>query len=142
MKAFFELRNNHDAFVLFAKNFLRKVAHAAWKASCKTRVISQFCTIGDEAFALLTLENNYLYWMAEANMDVDKPKPRYTGNGPRNSWSRDGILCYEQIRNIVEQNQDEHKDNPQTELFIRNSLNTKKSPKAKPHLPKIGFSRD
>ena len=61
-----ELRQNKKAFTMFAKNFLKPACSTKWKAKRSQQNIkslSEMVTVGDEAFVLLALENNWERWI-------------------------------------------------------------------------------
>jgi hypothetical protein len=97
-----------------------------WKAWNKKKIkerLSEIATCSDESFLLLTLENNYSRWLAEAtwiadNKDTDPPEraakdfpeSRYTNSGTsrRNGrskwlhgWAREGYLRFNELYKLV-----------------------------------------
>ena len=74
---FLELRKNEEAFETFVVNFLKPAYSAKWKAKRLEKTIkkiSDIATISDEAFVMLTLENNWDRWIDINN----KAKNEYT----------------------------------------------------------------
>ena len=101
------------------------VGWKVWNRRYKKETISDIATCSDEAFVILTLENNYDRWMAEAtwlarNKDKDDPMDqeeknfpdsRFTNSGRSKQngrskrlqgWAREGYLLfnalYEQVK--------------------------------------------
>ena len=61
-----ELRQNKDAFTMFVNHFLKPAYSTKWKAKRyepKTKKVADIVTASDEAFVLLTLENNWERWI-------------------------------------------------------------------------------
>jgi hypothetical protein len=60
---FAELSTNEPAYLYFCTHFLKPiVGNASWRLHSLRQPLSTFVTVSDEAFALLTLENNYARW--------------------------------------------------------------------------------
>jgi hypothetical protein len=101
------------------------VGWKAWNKKKQKERLSEIATCSDETFMLLTLENNYARWMAEAvwiaiNKDTDPPDrapkefpdARYTNSGSsrRNGrskrlhgWAREGYLRFNALYQLVAQ---------------------------------------
>jgi hypothetical protein len=60
---FSALSTNESAYLYFCTHFLKAVVgNAAWRLHALRQPLSAFVTISDEAFAMLTVENNYDRW--------------------------------------------------------------------------------
>jgi hypothetical protein len=101
------------------------VGWKSWSRRKKKETLSDIATCSDESFVLLTLENNYLRWMAEAewvaqNKDrspveqetKNYPEAKYTNSGKskRNGrsrrlhgWAREGYLRFNELYQLVQQ---------------------------------------
>jgi hypothetical protein len=77
--------------------------HHLWKKTSSIHLISEICTVSDEAFALLVLENNWGKWMSNG-----QESPKYTSNAAGNKmfegWSEDGIWCCNCLHEFVTEN--------------------------------------
>ena len=61
-----ELREDKETFTSFVTTFLKPVCSTKWKGKrCdqKTKKLADIITVSDEAFVLLTLENNWERWI-------------------------------------------------------------------------------
>jgi len=100
------------------------VGHKKWNKRYLKESLSVVATCSDEAFVLLTLDNNYDRWMAEVEWQLHQqqnntkeppntkllPEAKYTNSGKskRNGrskrlhgWSRDGYLQFNALYNLV-----------------------------------------
>lgn len=99
------------------------VGYKAWNKKRAKERISQIATCSDEAFLLLTLENNYQRWLCEAEWternkgkepDEKEPKvfpaARYTNSGLSRKdgrsrrlqgWAREGYLHFNELYQLV-----------------------------------------
>ena len=118
MEEFLEMHSGGAPYELFVKEFLKRVVgEKTWKSSCYRSLLSEYCTASGEAFALLTLENNYDRWedMAKTGDYADKngtaPEALYTNSGKSNNgkgapkrfqgWSTDGYARFDALYNLV-----------------------------------------
>ena len=80
-----ERNKTSKVYFEFAIHFLSVVI--GWKKFenyCWKHALSKFVTVSDEAFALLTFENNYDCWLSMAINDnwlLSLVKPKYTSGG-------------------------------------------------------------
>jgi hypothetical protein len=63
LASFAGLSTNKTAYLYFCTYFVKPiVGNATWRLKSLRQPLSSFVTVSDEAFALLTLENNYSRW--------------------------------------------------------------------------------
>ena len=63
MDEILEMRNNYDGFKMFVLKFLKEVVgKKQYKERVGSGLVSTIATCSDEAFAYLTLENNFNIW--------------------------------------------------------------------------------
>jgi len=98
--------NTDDAYIVFCDVILSRVVGIdEWKRECSKKAISDFVTLGDEAFGLLLLENSWKVWKQaaadgamEETADGDDGKTLYTLNGPgtkkNGGWKKEGLQRY------------------------------------------------
>ena len=105
MQEFEELRHNEDAYREFLEDYVSiVVGKIEFKKKSKCMKLSNFVTISDEAFALLTIKNNEEAWPAKVNNSLfgdgettqEEPRTRYTNRrrlsgSPRDGWTREGM---------------------------------------------------
>jgi hypothetical protein len=118
MEDFLKMHEDHDIYLMFAKEFIRiVVGKKNWKHQCIRFKLSEFCSASGEAFCLLVLENNYMRWcgMIEADDYGDKghtaPPPLYTNAGKSNrkngtakpfqGWTVEGYQRFDALYNLV-----------------------------------------
>jgi hypothetical protein len=118
MDDFLKLHKGGNAYGLFVTQFVRRVVgDAIWKKTASKKLISAFVTKSDEAFALLTIENQYERWsyMYENHDNADKernaPPALYTNSGKiaggrgtnrkHDGWSRDGLDRFNMLHELV-----------------------------------------
>jgi hypothetical protein len=124
LEQFLELSQSGEPYQWFCKHLLPCVVGAKiWHKKHNKELIGTIATCSDEAFALLTLENNYERWMAMARWHVDNadmapddkapksfPGSRYTNSGlsKKNGrsrrlqgWAREGYLRFNELYNQV-----------------------------------------
>ena len=90
-----------------------------YKRNLCIEVLSSYATVSDEAFALLSLENNYETWMDMAltgNTKTSKVLHKYTNGGMsqdkvatsqhNRDWSDEGFCWYNELFDLVEKNRD------------------------------------
>lgn len=140
MDDFLRLRSNPECYKVFFKYFIKCVTKKN-KYEEKLPLAKSFediCTVSDEAFALLLLENSWDKWMDQYNKDpssllprrgrhLDKPvskiKTKYTKGGLKyeddqdttlfsskhnKGWSDEGIKRYNQLYELVEADRANH----------------------------------
>jgi hypothetical protein len=100
------------------------VGNKVWNKKKNKELLSTIATCSDEAFVLLTLENNSERWMAEANWIVendeipeedrapkDFPGSKYTNSGKSKKngrsrrlqgWAREGYLRFNALYTLVD----------------------------------------
>jgi hypothetical protein len=67
MEDFLKMHQDKNSYTLFVIKFVKRVVgEARWRDNYFRKPLSEYCTPGDEAFALLTIENNYDRWSAMA----------------------------------------------------------------------------
>ena len=143
-----------DIFEDYCDNFLSVVVGVSeWKEKAHRDLISKFVTPSDEAFALVSLENSYDRWLAEANAKDDGnaevanwPERQFTnkmeGNGRKfQGWSQEGLTRYKTHMDLVKRLRkvpqgmqgdvrDEHKKNKDLEEeYRRTKLETNQARK-------------
>lgn len=124
LEQFLELSPSGEPYQWFCKHLLPCVVGAkVWHKKHNKELVSTIATCSDEAFALLTLENNYERWMAMARWNVDNadmapedkapkrfPGSRYTNSGMSQKngrsrrlqgWAREGFLRFNELYNHV-----------------------------------------
>lgn len=68
LEDYMQLRKNPGAFKTLCESFLPHVVSVAkWNRDYLVEKVSDFASISDEAFTLLTLENNWEVWIIEGN---------------------------------------------------------------------------
>ena len=139
---FLELRKNEKAFETFVVNFLKPAYSAKWKAKRREKTIkkiSDIATISDEAFVMLTLENNWDRWIDINNKAKNDYSPTTRGkatkfdsdvmpkctfinkkrtenadgdDAPANwrGWNNDGILRFNQLCSQVKEDRKNNSD--------------------------------
>ena len=104
MDEFEKLRRNEDVMVMkhFMDNYVSAVVgKQKFKRAASIALLSSFVTVSDEAFALLTIKNNWEVWPAKfRNKGKDQddmepiPRTKYTNRrryGKLNdAWTKDG----------------------------------------------------
>jgi hypothetical protein len=115
---FLKLSEDDVAYHLFATQFLKRiVGEERWRENHYRKLLSEYSTPGDEAFGLLTLENNYDRWSAmaisgdHANKLGNAPTALYTNSGnskgengaPRkfHGWSAAGYKRFNELHALV-----------------------------------------
>jgi hypothetical protein len=116
-----------------------------WNKKKNKNVLSIIATCSDEAFVLLTLENNYERWMAEANWIVENdeipeedrapkeyPGSKYTNSGKSKKngrsrrlqgWAREGYLRFNALHALVERDRRHRAEFEHELLAIRQKEN-------------------
>jgi len=140
MEDFLHLCSKLDLYKVFFKHFVKCVTkkHVYESKVKKAESLHDICSISDEAFALLLLENSWDKWMDQYNKDPasllprrgrhqDKPvstvKTKYTKGGYKynndqettmstlshnKGWSQEGIKRYNQLYDLVEADRAAH----------------------------------
>lgn len=110
--------NGNQAYGLYARQFLKRiVGENIWSHNSYRALLSTYCTVSDEAFGLLTIENNYDRWtnMQESGdmKDVagNAPPPKYTNPGKGKNvkagarrfqgWSIEGYKRFDELHKAV-----------------------------------------
>jgi hypothetical protein len=124
MSEIMELSENAKTYQWVCSTLLKcVVGNTLWNRRYYKESLSDIATCSDEAFLLLTLENNYMRWLDEwkwlkNNRDVEKEErtPKqfrtalYTNSGHSqkngrskrfSGWSRDGYLRFNEIYALV-----------------------------------------
>jgi len=82
-------------------------------SSTLSKKISDFVTVSDEAFTLLTIENNYDRWMSKFNKEEDKHEVRakWTNSGKSaagvgksrkfDGWAKEGYKRFNELHHLV-----------------------------------------
>jgi hypothetical protein len=110
----------HDGshYFMFAKEFIKLVVGSAvWKKNFHQANLSTYCSASGEAFALLTVENNYNRWqsMSISGDHRDKgglaPAALYTNSGKSDrgrggtrrfqGWSKEGYDRFDELHGLV-----------------------------------------
>ena len=107
---FKDLIEDRNANMENFKNFVEKLlcvvsGKKLFKKEKGSKTVSKICTISDEAFLLVALENSYKAWKAEFDEEDDIPKKVYTDQ-PASSqkyggWSVEGIQRYNTYMELV-----------------------------------------
>ncbi len=129
---FKELRNDEEVFALFVNRFVKRTYATKWKSKVfedTTKKVSDIITVSDEAFIVLTLENNWERWLDINNKSKNNYTtstrgkttsyqcnimPKYTfintkgtrdglQNVPWKGWSNEGILRFNEICKTVKE---------------------------------------
>ena len=99
-----------DLKLLAEIGFAPMVAREEWKRNHTAANISTIMTVADEAFALLTMENNVDEWIKEAVYGKDEVKrgelTKYTSqgrnkDGTKKGWTLEGKKRYNDIYDKV-----------------------------------------
>lgn len=99
-------------YLVFVKNFLRNAVQRRFFDRNKIKfALGDYVSIADEAFALLTIYNNWLKWndmAANDKWDKSQVKSEYTQVYDKNKkvknieWTSEGIDAYNEYYNVVE----------------------------------------
>ena len=136
LEAFLELRQNKEVFTMFVKNFLKPAYSTKWKAKrCEkdTKRLSDIITVSDEAFVLLTLENNWERWIdinnkcdnnytpstrREPSANDSNVMPKYTHINKKKDdiankkvwrgWNEEGIVRFNELCKAVKVDRKKH----------------------------------
>ena len=96
--------DDEEPYFFFLDKILECVAgRRGWKKARTTQLVSQYCTVSDEAFALLTLENNWEKWEKRQKRGPGKYTSSTQGNKMFEGWSEEGLKRYNQIYQVVKQ---------------------------------------
>lgn len=98
LQDFLELRKNEEAFETFVTNFLKPAYSTKWKAKrCEKTIkkIADIATVSDEAFVMLTLENNWERWIDINNKAKNNYAP--TTRGKATQFDSDVMPIYTYI---------------------------------------------
>ena len=115
MDEFEKLRRNEDVMVMkhFMDNYVSAVVgKQKFKRAASIALLSSFVTVSDEAFALLTIKNNWEVWPAKfRNKGKDQddmepiPRTKYTNRRRygklRDGWTKDGQREFLKYYNMV-----------------------------------------
>ena len=102
--------SNEEFKMLAEIGFVPMVARDEWKRNHTIVNLSKLVTIADEAFALVTMENNINEWMKEAVLGKDAVKrgehTRYTSqgrnkDGTKKGWTLEGKKRYNELFDSV-----------------------------------------
>ena len=136
---FLEMRRREDAYMIFYKHFIKCITKkTVYEENIqKATTYNDICTVSDEAFALLLLENSWDRWMDIYKHDQTALLPRrggqqrqlfschiptkYTKGGykygnteesgsNKKGWSREGIQRYNELFALVDADRKEHPD--------------------------------
>jgi hypothetical protein len=101
-------------YIMLCSNFLKTVVgESVWKFNSVKKNISDFVTVSDEAFTLLTIENNYDRWMSKFNKEEDKHEVRakWTNSGKSaagvgksrkfDGWAKEGYKRFNELHHLV-----------------------------------------
>jgi hypothetical protein len=118
MEDFLLLHEGGLAYELFTRKFVRRiVGENVWGNNCYQKLLSEYCTASDEAFGLLTLENNYDRWTSMqgtgdyANASKMAPGALYTNSGNSKGkkgsptrfqgWTNEGYKRFDTLHKLV-----------------------------------------
>lgn len=126
-----DMRKNNQAYGWFVDNALSfVVGRGVWKEKKGEELLDEWANPGDEALALVLLENSWEAWCARYNarhgkkkQKGDIPRPKYTVQvGPtkndketakeKRSWSDAGLQRFNTWRNDVKANRKEDQETP------------------------------
>jgi hypothetical protein len=112
---FLEMSQKESSYQLFCSHFLRPIVGTTkWKHNFLRKRMTLYVTISDEAFALLTLENNYDRWIdmwRNDNLKTSEVEAKWTNAGQSlsngqskrfNGWKQDGYTRYNELYDLVE----------------------------------------
>ena len=94
-----ESENDTLIYMFYLICVSRAVGKRKWNVYCKTKLLHEFVTPADEAFAMLVLENNVAKWMSEirfANTQIpeERFKALYTQGKTGRKWNSCGTKRY------------------------------------------------
>ena len=114
IESFMKMRKKPKLYGVFCKRFLKcVVGDNTWKANHLKRPVEEFVTNSDEAFALVTLENNYKRWSEMHKTGSSKQcviEAKYTNSGESkkdgktkefSGWSEEGIKRFNELHRLV-----------------------------------------
>ena len=109
--------NNFFYFDFINYFVLAVVGKTKYRCDSCTRLLSNFATVSEEAFALLSLENNYDTWMdmgLTGNTKISNVPRKYTNGGKsqgkiatsqhNRGWSDEGLRRFNELFDLVEKN--------------------------------------
>jgi len=115
------LRGNERAWEFICDELLPAVVGTTiWEQQSVSEEVSKFVTVSDVAFCLLTVENNWTYWVDIAAPDLDKDnenehdKPKIPGDtkwtsstlvaGKNTGWSQEGLQRFNELCKLEAEN--------------------------------------
>jgi hypothetical protein len=117
---FLEMSQKESSYLLLCTQFIRPIVGTTkWKHNFLRKRMSLYVTISDEAFALLTLENNYDRWVDmwhNQNLKTSNVEAKWTNAGQSlcngqskrfNGWKQDGYTRYNELYDLVEADREE-----------------------------------
>lgn len=120
LEQFLGLHRENESYEIYTRNFVKRiVGDTVWSGNKFNALLSTYCTASDEAFGLLTIENNYARWTSMqgtgdlADVTGNAPTPLYTNAGKKNKsevragpkkfqgWSIQGYKRFDEIHKMV-----------------------------------------
>jgi hypothetical protein len=118
MEEFLKLHEGGETYTVFITEIVKRVVgESVWSKNCTKKLVSEFVTKSDEAFALVTIENHYDRWSYmyaqkdKTDKDRTAPYALYTncgntkgGNGTNrkyDGWSREGLDRFNKLHQLV-----------------------------------------
>jgi hypothetical protein len=136
-----EMSQKESTYALFCAQFLRPIVGTTkWKNNFLRKRFRVYVTISDEAFALLTLENNYNRWIdmwKTGNLKTSDVEAKWTNAGQSqangqskrfNGWKQDGYTRYNELYDLVEADR-EHEGRPGFELRLKEAFQAENNEK-------------
>ena len=118
MEEFLLLHEGGSTYELFTRRFVKRiVGKNVWGNNCYQKLLSEYCTASDEAFGLLTLENQFDRWTDmyisgdNGNLTKKAPDALYTNSGNSKGkkgsptrfqgWTNEGYKRFDALHKLV-----------------------------------------
>lgn len=108
-KALLDMRSdtNEKGYFYFFDNFLECVSgKRGWGKVKAVHLVSDYCSISDEAFTLLALENNWRRWSSKEKRGKGVYTASMQGNKMFEGWSEEGLQRYNELYRLVKENRE------------------------------------
>lgn len=121
LESILKLRGDPEIFKsVFARQLLPcAVGKHKFRKNKNVRVLSEWATISDEAFALLAFENGHKRWESQCNGDTSLAGTMYTLNGSNarkgQGWTKSGL---DRFRDLYKMVQKDRRDNGGVDLEL------------------------
>jgi len=119
-------RADPQVFAIFCGSFLScLVGKIIYKEKVLLRLIAEFVTVSDEAYALVYLENSYDRWLAESNGEPKPPIKKWTSDHLSatlfQGWNQEGIARYNELYMSVKEKRKD-RDTKKFELVFQGEV--------------------